>query len=187
MNSHALSAILPDSLASQPSQMVPPSAITSPRFLAIRNITPCFGQIESSGGELLLGPIAHCTASTALANSTKRLSPAEPTTRPLNWTIFGSTSSIRSLLRWASVPASSSAIRREQPATSAPSMDRLGQPLRGGWRVFGWSKQGCSQYRGRSVIVQIFSDEGRTAARQCSTVRQVGRLQQCGERLEARY
>jgi hypothetical protein len=30
--------------------------------------------------------IAHCT--TRLANSTKRLSPAEPTTRPLNWTIF---------------------------------------------------------------------------------------------------
>ena len=79
MNSHALSAILPK-LSRQVSAQRSIGAALGNYIAQISRHTKHNAVLRAnrkSGGELLLGPIAHCTASTALANSTKRLSPAE--------------------------------------------------------------------------------------------------------------
>ena len=107
--------------------------------------------------------IAHCT--TRLANSTKRLSPAEPTTRPLNWTIF----------------------ERHQTRVTRDIFGQYGsfgsatQGWMAGFRVVKTGVLTVSRAVGNRADFLRRGSNGRPP---CSTVRQVGRLQHC---VEARY
>jgi hypothetical protein len=65
---------------------------------------------------------AQRTASTTLANSTRRPSPVVLTMRPRCSAILGSPSSRRTAGSAASVPSSSAPISRDQPATSTARM-----------------------------------------------------------------
>ena len=56
--------------------------------------------------------MAHCTAFTALANSTMMPSPVTLKTRPWCWATSGETISLRRVLSALSVPTSSSSINR---------------------------------------------------------------------------
>jgi hypothetical protein len=100
----------------------------------------------------------------------------------LNWTIFGSTSSIRSLLRWASVPG---LIERHQTRVTADICGQYGscgsatQGWMAGFRVVKTGVLTVSRAVGNRAD---FLRRGPNGARQCSTVRQVGGLLECAER-----
>lgn len=69
---------------------------------------------------------AHCTASTALANSTSTPSPISLTTRPLCWTTNGDNTACRRDFNAASVPASSRSIRRNSQQHRLPKLQQGG-------------------------------------------------------------
>ena len=95
-------------------QMSPPSTMTSPRLMPMRNWIS-----RSSAVPALRSSIARCTsmaqrtASTTLANSASTPSPAVLTMRPRCSRILGSSSSRRCAFRRSRVPSSSTPIRRE--------------------------------------------------------------------------
>ncbi len=99
--------------------ILPPSSITSPRLIPMRN---CI--LRATGSSVLRDSIsfwtatAHWAASTTLANSARTLSPGESTIRPRCCSIRSAMIS-RYLVIVPTVAASSSPIRRLYPATSA--------------------------------------------------------------------
>ena len=106
--------------SSRAAMFTPPSMITSPRLIPIRNTI--FGWRTISSDRLSAErctEMAQFTASITLPNSTMAPSPISLTIRPLWAATAGSKIVCRCRLRAVSVPASSAPISREYPTTSA--------------------------------------------------------------------
>jgi hypothetical protein len=117
---------------------------------------------------------AHCTASTALASSTKRLSPAEPTTRPLNDFQINELDP-----KFVEVGKRPCLIQRHQTGVTRDVCGQYGsfgsatQGRMAGFRV---SNRGAHSDGGRSAVVQISEPWPNGSPPMLSTVRQVGEL-----------